>query len=59
MEQINIRGRKFPLKKGASGRLHECYDCEGCILEDICCEYEEVDFRQKIMKRKEGDDDAC
>lgn len=55
MEFINIRGRNFPLKKKAPDRLHECYDCEGCILEGICDKYEEVDFKKKIMSRKEGD----
>jgi hypothetical protein len=55
LEFINIRGRNFPLKKKAPDRLHECYDCEGCILEGICDKYEEVDFKKKIMSRKEGD----
>lgn len=57
MEFINIRGRNYnqSIKKKASDRLHECYDCEGCILEGICDKYEEVDYKTKIRPRKEGD----
>lgn len=34
--------------------LHECCDCEGCLCESLCKEYEEENFTKKITK-KEGD----
>ncbi len=57
MEQINIRGRNYNSiqKKRASDSLYECVDCEGCIYEDICRKYEEMDFKKKVKTLKEGE----
>lgn len=55
MNQLNIRGRNYPLKKKASDSLYECIDCEGCIYEDICRKYEEMDFKKKVKTLKEGE----
>ena len=59
MEMTNIRGRSHKLPKKTwrsdSDGLHECFDCEGCICEDLCRKYEEIDMRQRIITLKEGD----
>lgn len=59
MKMTNIRGRgqKFPrkIRPSDSDGLHECFDCEGCICEDLCRKYEEIDMRQRIITLKEGD----
>ena len=34
--------------------LHECFDCKGCICQDVCKAYEEGNFKKKPQK-KEGE----
>jgi len=38
--------------------LHDCFDCKGCLCEDICKKYEEEAFPKKRIKKdtkKDGD----
>lgn len=38
--------------------LHDCFDCEGCICEELCKKYEEDNFPKKRIKKvtnKDGD----
>lgn len=34
--------------------LKDCFDCEGCLCESLCREYEDENFTKKNIK-KEGD----
>ena len=50
----NIRGLNFPKNYKAEfvgtekeKELHDCFDCKGCICEDVCKEYEEKEFGLK------------
>lgn len=50
----NIRGLNFPRTYKAEfggiekdKELHDCFDCKGCICEEVCKKYEEEEFGQK------------
>lgn len=47
---MNIRGKKNRLPKKAKIEdvkvIHDCLDCEGCLCEDFCKEYEEQYFSE-------------
>ena len=50
----NIRKSNFPRSYKAEfvgiekeKELHDCFDCEGCICEEVCKEYEEEEFGLK------------
>lgn len=32
--------------------LHECCDCEGCLCEEVCKEYEDNSYRKKVKKNE-------
>jgi len=57
----NIREKRFPIKYEAEfikeKELHDCFDCEGCICEEVCKEmYAEMDReREKHLKGGEKD----
>ena len=56
LKMTNIRGMKdspIILNKDDEA-LHECFDCKGCICEDVCKAYEEEYFGKKLPK-KEGE----
>lgn len=48
----NIRGKKnhYPLKvpfDESPKELNECCNCEGCLCEDLCKEYEDEHFKEE------------
>lgn len=48
MIETNIRGKNQNWMKGkTTDDLHECLDCEGCLCEEVCREYEEENFGKK------------
>lgn len=52
----NIRGMKdnpLTLNKDDEA-LHDCFNCKGCICEDVCKKYEEENYNKKLPK-KEGE----
>ncbi|MDR7856091.1 hypothetical protein [Tissierella sp.] len=32
--------------------LKDCFDCEGCLCEDLCNKYEEDEFGKKVKKNE-------
>jgi hypothetical protein len=54
----NIRGRekspKVILNKEDEA-LHECFDCKGCICEDVCKSYEKEILKGRKTIKEEGD----
>lgn len=49
MEKVETLEKKIPFNE-APKELHDCLDCEGCLCEDLCNEYEDEYFG-----KKEGD----
>jgi hypothetical protein len=54
LEMINIRGINRPLKKHRElDDLHECFNCKGCICEEVCKESEAKSFPVKEGEKVE------
>lgn len=52
----NIRGKNPNLNKipfdELPKELKDCFDCEGCLCEDLCNKYEEDEFGKKVKKNE-------
>jgi len=63
LRQINIRGKtRSPQVRNPSyddeKELHDCFDCDDCLCEELCKKYEDKNFTKKSIKKvtkKEGD----
>lgn len=47
----NIRDKTYPLKKYKKDKeINDCLNCKDCLCEDLCEEYEDDNYRKKVIK---------